>query len=340
MIKLNRHIEILLLSNDCVIVPNFGGFVAHHVDARYDESDGTYLPPYRTLGFNSQLKVNDHLLVQSYIEAYDISYPEALQRINDEVEELKQHLENEGEYEFNDLGVLSLNSEGNYLFTPCESGILSPDLYGLTLFMVDPLDELPKQKVEEPIAVVEEKEDDSTAEIVELNKEKQQDETLIIKMSWLRNAAVVAAAIIMFFFISSPVHNSQMPDVLQSSVLPVVNTTGETDNEKMYEQSSTQAAPTLVENAAQSEEGVQEEEPDVYSIVIASRTSRKHAEEFIERISKDSLNDARIVKMNNTENVRVIYSTFTSEEDARQALRELRLSHYAVFDEAWVLKIK
>ncbi|MQO83477.1 SPOR domain-containing protein, partial [Prevotella copri] len=36
MNRLERHIEILLLSNDCVIVPGFGGFMAHHVDARYD----------------------------------------------------------------------------------------------------------------------------------------------------------------------------------------------------------------------------------------------------------------------------------------------------------------
>ena len=28
VIELQRHIEILLLDNDCVIVPDFGGFVA------------------------------------------------------------------------------------------------------------------------------------------------------------------------------------------------------------------------------------------------------------------------------------------------------------------------
>ena len=29
MIELARHIEILLLENDCVIIPDFGGFIAH-----------------------------------------------------------------------------------------------------------------------------------------------------------------------------------------------------------------------------------------------------------------------------------------------------------------------
>ena len=99
MIELERHIEILLLSNDCVIVPGFGGFMAHHVDARYDEQENLFLPPQRTIGFNPQLTLNDSLLAQSYIEAYDISYPEALRRIEDEVRELRQHIECNGSYE-------------------------------------------------------------------------------------------------------------------------------------------------------------------------------------------------------------------------------------------------
>jgi len=127
MIELNRHIEILLLSNDCVIVPELGGFMAHHVDARYDEQEHLFLPPLRTLGFNPQLKMNDSLLVQSYIEAYDISYPEAYRRIQSEVAELRQHLETEGMFELNGIGVLSINAEGNLLFEA------NPDPHALSL---------------------------------------------------------------------------------------------------------------------------------------------------------------------------------------------------------------
>lgn len=116
MIELSRHIEILLLDNDCVIVPDLGGFMAHHVDAHYDEEENIFLPPLRTLGFNPLLKLNDSLLAQSYIEAYDISYPEATRRIEEEVNELKQHLRNKGVYELEDIGTLRLNDEGNYIF--------------------------------------------------------------------------------------------------------------------------------------------------------------------------------------------------------------------------------
>ena len=126
VIKLERHIEILLLSNDCVIVPDFGGFMAHHVDARYDGRDSMFLPPLRTIGFNPQLKINDSLLAQSYVEAYDISYPEALRRIEEEVNEIRQVLENTGKYEFNNIGTIYLNDHGNYSFDPCEAGLLTP----------------------------------------------------------------------------------------------------------------------------------------------------------------------------------------------------------------------
>ena len=111
MIEINRHIEILLLSNDCVIVPGFGGFMAHHVDARYDGTDNMFLPPLRTVGFNPQLTMNDSLLVLSYVETYDMSYPEALRRIEDEVAEIRQTLENEGKYEVDNVGILSLNED-------------------------------------------------------------------------------------------------------------------------------------------------------------------------------------------------------------------------------------
>ena len=173
MIELERHIEILLLNNDCVIAPDLGGFMTHHVDASYDEEDNSFLPPLRTLGFNPQLKINDSLLAQSYVEAYDISYPEALQRIEDEVNELKMRLQNKGSYELNDIGTLALNEDGNYIFTPCEAGILTPTLYGLGAYEMRRLEE---QKREAVKAQQEEQADIDTAKIIGMEPIEDEDE--------------------------------------------------------------------------------------------------------------------------------------------------------------------
>ena len=114
--------------------------MAHYTTARFDERDFSFLPPTRTVGFNPLLKINDSLLAQSYVEAYDISYPEALCRIEQETEEMKQILEREGKYELKDLGTLFINDEGHYTFEPCEAGLLTPALYGLSCFELKRLD--------------------------------------------------------------------------------------------------------------------------------------------------------------------------------------------------------
>ena len=84
MIELAQHIEVLLLENDCVIVPGFGGFVAYYTPAMRVEGN-TFLPPTRTIGFNSQLKLNDGLLVQSYMAVYDTNFSDATKIVEEEV---------------------------------------------------------------------------------------------------------------------------------------------------------------------------------------------------------------------------------------------------------------
>ena len=184
--------------------------MAHHVDARYEESEGLFLPPLRTLGFNPQLRLNDSLLAQSYIEAYDISYPEALRRIANEVEELKQHLSNEGCYELNDLGTIYVNDEGRYEFSPCEAGILTPSLYGLSSFEMaraeaKAMPEMPsltavgaQVKPLEPVVEVE----NQTPEVEQPAADDADDtptaRTISIKVSVLRNLAAACIAVVAF----------------------------------------------------------------------------------------------------------------------------------------------
>ena len=174
--------------------------MAHYVEASYNEADATFLPPLRTLGFNPQLKLNDSLLVQSYIEAYDISYPEALRRVEAEVRELRQHLETERQYELHDIGLLHYNEEGKLEFEPCEAGILTPQLYGLSSF------ELPRRvaAVTRPA---------SSAAPTPLPEEH----AITIKISWLRNMVAAAAAIVAFLMIGTPV--SHQNNMLQSGLL-------------------------------------------------------------------------------------------------------------------------
>lgn len=133
MIKFSRHIELLLLEHDCVIVPGLGGFIANHMEARYDkEGDNTFLPPYRTVMYNQQLQVNDGLLVQSYMSAYDASYPAAYLQMEKEIAQVVNTLEMSGEYCIENVGVLRKGIGKNITFKALETGILTPRLFGLS----------------------------------------------------------------------------------------------------------------------------------------------------------------------------------------------------------------
>jgi cell division septation protein DedD len=337
VIELERHIEILLLSNDCVIVPDLGGFMAHHIEARYDEEDKMFLPPQRTLGFNPQLKLNDSLLAQSYVEAYDISYPEAVRRIEAEVVELKQHLENEGYYELNDIGMLKVNDEGKLEFTPCEAGILTPELYGLSSFEMKPIKEAVKPAV-----------------VVRLKEEEPSEERAItVKMSWIRNTVAVAAALLAFFLMTKPVSNSEQPGMMMSQInLPIMpaepakatlKLERNVATEDLQNSDITPEAPAVKEEPAEPEpqavtpvEPAEPVEQANYCIVVASQVSQKGADAFVTQLRKKGFSDARVYIYNKIR--RVVCGSFQTEAEAYRRLQSVHQD--AELAEAWVFKIK
>ena len=194
MIELARHIEILLLENDCVIIPDFGGFIAHYQPARYVKEENLYLPPVRTIGFNPQLTINDGLLVQSYMQAHHTDFPDATRMIEEEVAGLKENLYKEGCAEIHGIGVLHYNIHGTYEFHPNEDGALSPALYGLGSFSISRLEYLTSTI--------------STTTRELLPQQEKRKRTVRLKRQWIGNAVAVAAAVLLFFFLSVPVENT------------------------------------------------------------------------------------------------------------------------------------
>lgn len=348
VIELERHIEILLLSNDCVIVPELGGFMAYHVSARYDEDDQLFLPPLRTLGFNPQLKINDSLLAQSYVEAYDISYPEALQRIEDEVNELKMHLETEGSYELNDIGTLALNDEGNCQFTPCEAGILSPSLYGLGSFEMSPLQKTSAQKEQNAIEESEEQ-DESTAKIIgmgmpEDEQEEDEDDVVKIKFSWIRNTVAVAAILLAMFILALPTGKTELMtrtiSNINSNILFGMMSKDTNTSKIEIKKEDIVKAPVKVDTILKKDTVQIIQKTDIdsvkngYCIVLASYVSKQNAQMFIDMLKQKGLDSVEIYMHNDVR--RVIYGNYQTPNDAYIALQSIH--KHKELGEAWVYR--
>lgn len=213
MKELARHIEVLLLENDCVIVPGLGGFIAHNKAAEFKDSANVFCPPVRTIGFNPQLIINDGLLAQSYMQAYDTDFPDASRKIESVVSQIKDSLYKNGQAELENIGTLYYTMAGVYGFEPYQNAFFSPSLYGLGSFSISPLSELKpvKETTVEPRIMIE-----TVPSCEEDRKEKAKQRHIIKRMA--EHAVGIAAAVILFFVLSVPVENTYLDNSSYASL--------------------------------------------------------------------------------------------------------------------------
>lgn len=208
MIELAQHIEALLLENDCVIVPGLGGFVAHYAPATRVEEENIFLPPTRIIGFNPQLKMNDGLLVQSYMSVYGTNFSDATKIVEREVDELIAALHEEGKVDLPNVGEVRYTIHNTFDFAPYDNKITTPYLYGLDAFEMRELSAIEKPQAEKiiPAPAVIEKEKRSYA--IKFNR------------AYLTNVAAVAVVIFLSFFFSTPIENTEVIEENYAKLLP------------------------------------------------------------------------------------------------------------------------
>lgn len=345
--ELSRHIEILLLDNDCVIVPGFGGFMAHHKPAEYVAEEGLFLPPQRTLGFNPQLKLNDSLLAQAYVEAYDISYPEAVRMIEEEVEEVKQVLSINGEYEFHGIGTIHLKADGNYDFEPCRAGLLSPSLYALYSYSILPQDNQNTINVPVSAEMVSIPMDEVQDAETETKCEEEEVRTINISINALRNVLVAAMILLLFVFSSIPAGRgssnvttcSFIDTELIASFVKTTNINvpvkATADTIAMADSTLEATATDIVDMTMKDTLKVQEPKTakSYYTIVLASKVSKQGAADYVARLKLDGYKDASVLEKGSIR--RVVFGRYASESEAHNALQELRFNDTQFLD-AWI----
>ena len=118
MKDLNPFIKELLFSNDCVILPDFGGFIGNYTPARIDRESHTFYPPVKSISFNSKLSHNDGLLIGKISQKKDIGYPDARRLVEDYIIGLRSRLEKGERVHLDDIGHFHLNGEGGIQFEP------------------------------------------------------------------------------------------------------------------------------------------------------------------------------------------------------------------------------
>lgn len=378
MITLARHIELLLLEHDCIIVPGLGGFIANNASARYNENgDNLFLPPYRNIGFNQKLQANDGLLVQAYMVAYDASYPDAYKQMEMDIADVLFELDTDGSYELPNIGVLHKGINGIITFTSFDSGILTPSLYGLYSFAIKNKEEVLKEKqlskVLQTTNVLPIQTEETYREVAN-NVAENQSKTInsdnnrkTIYSKIVDVSIAVAASVLLFFIFSYPtIHNNHDSETCVASTIKV-------DSEQpSHKVATTQriAATNRAEKVAEPKKNINtsiDTEVSVENPVVQEtntnmeqETATGNSADNQEFVGNYTIILASCVAKNNAEDLikrlekegfpeakfitgekmnRIIYSTFETFDEASAELSTLRLLS-SHFKDAWIYENK
>lgn len=148
-----NYINDLLYRYDCVIVPNFGGFITNRISAKVDNSTDTFYPPSKQISFNNHLKHNDGLLANHIASSENISFEKATQKIGTTVANWNKELA-VSSIKLTNLGTFSLNAEKQLIFEPSTKTNYLTESFGLATFESAAIKRF-KQQVK-PLVVVKE----------------------------------------------------------------------------------------------------------------------------------------------------------------------------------------
>lgn len=116
--QITHLISELLYKHDCVIVPNFGGFVARHHSAHFSKGNSLLHPPTKQLLFNKNLVHQDGLLVSALMEKSSITFNDAVNELNDYKDYIQALLVAKKRFELQNIGLLYIDAENSLRFEP------------------------------------------------------------------------------------------------------------------------------------------------------------------------------------------------------------------------------
>lgn len=359
--ELANHVAHLLLENDCVIVPSLGGFVAHYVPAKFDEKEGVFVPPTREIAFNAQLRLNDGLLAQSYMTAYDLNFQEATAKIFQQVKEAIHTLHSTGQLLLPNVGELRFTMQQDYLFVPYDERITSPTLYGLDVFAMTPVATLEEEARHARVVKM-----TPPQPVAATGTDKKSVRMHPAVASAFRVTAVAAAAVAAFFILSKPVENTYVNNQNYADMLPtelfaqIASEASVTSADKVAEApvkaqrqvvarevsvAETQAKAPEVKTVEEAPVEVAEPAPMApkkidsrrgYHLIVSSVTSTAAAEEEMARLIKAGLEDLKVLEMDGK--FRISAGCYRTSSDAKVALEQVRQIEKCA--SAWMLRVR
>ena len=306
LVKLCSYISDLLYRYECVIIPNFGGFVTNRKSAQIGVNAKTFYPPTKILTFNNHLKNNDGLLA-NYIASVDkMPFKTAMNFIQFEVQEWLERLQNE-DITLENIGTLSLEGE-NIIFEPKKDINYLTQAYGLSTFVS------PEVKREMYVKQVEEIEKKAPILVSTRSKEAP---------NYLKYAAIFVIGLSLLGLGGNKLYNDYQN---KQQVLSL-----QKQQEKLN--STIQEATFIISDPLPSITLTTKMATKPFHVIAGAFRFPENAEKKVRQLLELGFN-ARILGVNQWGLTQVSFESYTTNQEAREGLVIVRQT---IAEDAWLL---
>lgn len=327
--KLENYISDLLYRYECVIVPDFGGFITSDYGSRINYNNHHFYPPYKKLSFNAYLKNNDGLLV-NYIASVDqISFVDAAKWLKETVIEWNKKIEREELY-LSKIGTFQNNGEGKLHFEPDLVENYLTSSFGLSNIVSKTIDRevvkvVQKKGLVKPLPIVEKEAEVTSSTAANLDQiivSKKGNPILRVLPEITKYAAAAAIAVTLF-----GLGNNFYQQKLQEEFIAA------TQQHQQQTEQNIQEATFIISNPLPTITLHVAKESKNFHVIAGAFRNIENAERQVEQLKKLGY-DAHIVGANKWDLTQVAYESYSTMEDATKALTQILNN---VDDQAWVL---
>lgn len=210
--SIEKIVEQLLHRHECVILPDFGGFIVRDSPCNFNASKDVLKPFAKHIFFNPHLIQNDGLLVSEIQKSENLNYNDALEFCKTEIDKIRNEVELNSNKSFGKLGTFH-KGQSNVWFAPSSNINLSIESYGLGSVNINQVHSISEYK--EEIA----------SELKDRTSETVADKTPIVSLEipkrGLKPWLVAASVALLAHFIYLGVEN-KTSTIQEASVLPSI----------------------------------------------------------------------------------------------------------------------
>jgi len=304
---LAKYIGDLLYRYECVIVPNFGGFVTNEISAKVNHLTHTFYAPSKQLTFNSHLQNSDGLLVNYVASVKNISYSKASVFIENEVNLWKTSLINET-VELENIGSFYLSKDGKYIFEPSNTVNYLTSSFGLNTYVSHAVK---REEYKEKVRKLE-----TIAPVLPSEENKRKTPAFI---KYAATAAIV-------FALGSVGWN-------QYQKFEYNNLMAKAELQQQQVEKKIQEATFVINNPLPAITLSITKETFNYHIIAGAFREPENAEKKLQELLEKGY-DAKILGVNKWDLTQVSFNSFNSENEAINSLNDI---HKTVSKDAWLL---